>query len=422
MTEPTTDRALPGGPHKPPHPSVYLLLFMPYGAAGGYVTVTLAYMLTKAGASVAQVATLVALSILPSTYKVLWAPLADTTLTPKIWYRISVIVTVLGFLAFAVMPYTVALLPVFGVVIFAMNTTSTFSAMSVERLMAYDTPPSQKGRAGGWAQAGNLGGTGLGGGVGLVIAQHSSHAWLPAITLALLSLGCMLGLRGLSDPAHEVQGGYLTVLKTAAKDVWSLMITRLGLLAAVLVLLPVGTGAASNLWAAIAGDWGASGDEVALIGGGLSGVVCIIGSVAGGYLCDRMDRKLAYLLFGLGTAAAAVAMAMGPRTALAFIVFATIYNLILGFVYGGFSAVALEAIGKGAAATKYNMLASLSNIPILAMTALDGWAQGRWGSGGMLVFEASLGVAGAVAFAVIVYSTRGLTWRGVFGGLLPKPA
>jgi hypothetical protein len=255
-----------------------------------------------------------------------------------------------------------------------------------------------------------------------MIAQHSSHAWLPAITLALLFLACMLGLHGLSDPAHEAEGGYFTVLKAAAKDVWSLLITRLGLLAAVLVLLPVGTGAAQNLWAAIAGDWGASGDEVALIGGGLSGVVSIVGSVAGGYLCDRIDRKLGYLLFGLGTAAAAAAMAVGPRTAVAFIVFATIYNLIVGFVYGGFSAVALEAIGKGAAATKYNVLASLSNIPILVMTALDGWAQARWGSGGMLIFVAALGVAGAAAFALIVTTTRGLTWRGVFGGLLPKAA
>ncbi len=408
MTEPT--------PHRPPHPSVYLVLFLPFGATFGYVSVTLAYMLTKAGASVAQVAGLVALSLLPNTWKFLWAPLADTTLTPKIWYRLSVAVTVLGFLAFAVMPYTVALLPVFGVVVFAMNATSTFSAMSVERLMAYDTPPSQKGRAGGWAQAGNVGGGGLGGGLGLWIAQHASQAWLPGVSLALLSLICMFGLRGLSDPVREAVGGYLTVLKQAAQDVWSLLIRRLGLLAAVLVLLPLGTGAASNLWAAFAGDWGASADQVALIGGVLSGAVSIVGSVAGGYLCDRMDRKLGYILFAMATAAAAVAMAVGPRTAVAFIVFATIYNLTVGFVYGGFSAVALEAIGKGAAATKYNMLASLSNVPILVMTLLDGWAQTRFGSGGMLILEAAVGVAAAGVFALIVWTTRGLTWRGVFGG------
>ena len=60
------------------------------------------------------------------------------------------------------------------------------------------------------------------------------------------------------------------------------------------------------------------------------------------------------------------------------------YALITGLTYAGFSAVVLEAIGLGAAATKYNVFASLSNMPIAYMTVIEGWAQTRWNVSGML--------------------------------------
>jgi PAT family beta-lactamase induction signal transducer AmpG len=68
--------------------------------------------------------------------------------------------------------------------------------------------------------------------------------------------------------------------------------------------------------------------------------------------------------------------------------------------------VTLETIGKGAAATKYNLLACLANMPITYMTLIEGQAQARWGSGGMLVNEAVLGVAGVVLFGAIALATR----------------
>jgi len=54
---------------------------------------------------------------------------------------------------------------------------------------------------------------------------------------------------------------------------------------------------------------------VALVLGAMSGVVSIVGALAGGYVCDRMDRKTAYGLFGLALAACALAMAAVINTA-----------------------------------------------------------------------------------------------------------
>ena len=71
----------------------------------------------------------------------------------------------------------------------------------------------------------------------------------------------------------------------------------------------------------------------------------------------------------------------------------------------GFTAFVLEAMGTGAAATKYNVFASISNTPIYFMTLVDGWAHTKWGPAGMLNTEAVICLLGMVlflAFAALV--------------------
>jgi len=123
-----------------------------------------------------------------------------------------------------------------------------------------------------------------------------------------------------------------------------------------------------------------------------------IGCLAGGWLCDHMDRKMAYALYGVLQALSAVAMALSPRTEMTYIIYTTAYAFITGLTYAGFSAFVLEAMGMGAAATKYSVFASLSNTPIAYMTSVDGWAHGKWGSSGMLYAEAVSGMIGLVLF------------------------
>jgi hypothetical protein len=83
-----------------------------------------------------------------------------------------------------------------------------------------------------------------------------------------------------------------------------------------------------------------------------------------------------------------------------YIVFTSLYALLTGVAYAAFTGFVLEAMGKGAAATKYNLFASLSNQPIAYMTLVDGWAYERWHASGMLNVEAAVGVLGIGALAV----------------------
>ena len=235
-------------------------------------------------------------------------------------------------------------------------------------------PPTtrEKGRAGGWYQAGNLGGQGIGGGAALWIAQHIiASSGCPARRWRRCSWPA--AWRCSSSPEPRCRSSHSCAISTAcgdvAVDVWNTAKSRAGYLALLICFLPIGSGAASNLWSAVAGDWHADADTVALVNGVLGGMVSAIGCVIGGYLCDRMDRKFAYCPVRRrpvgGHARDGGCRAHRRRCSL---IFTLLYAFIQGFNYASFSAVVLEAIGRGAAATKYNIFASLSNLPIAYMT------------------------------------------------------
>jgi MFS family permease len=380
-----------------------MLLITPFGALSGYLIVTLAYVLAHAGLKVEAIAGLVALSYVPHTWKFLWAPIADTTLTRKRWYLIGIVVTALTMAWTGLIPADNGHLRTLSVLILVSNFAVTLVGMSTESLMAHASTDEEQGRAGGWFQAGNLGGQGIGGGIGLLLAQKLPAAWMASSALAAGCLACAVGLFLIPEPASTIRGpGIGTSLVNVAKDIWTVAKSRRGFLALVLCFLPIGSGAASNLWAAVSNDWSASAGTVELVTGVLGGVVMAAGCLVGGFICDRMDRKKAYMMFGVMQAGCATAMAIAPHTQMNYIVFTMVYAVITGFTYAGFTAFVLEAMGLGAAATKYNLYASLSNFPIMYVTSIDGWAHGRFGPSGMLFTEAAVGMTGLVAFLVVL--------------------
>jgi MFS family permease len=390
-----------------PHPVALTVLFLPFGMASGYVTVTLAYVLKQSGLTVEQVSWLVALSVLPQTWKVLWAPIVDTALTAKRWYVMAAIATASTLFATSLLPAHAESLWWIGALVFASSVGSSVLAMATECLMAGTTRADQRGRAGGWSQAGNLGGSGLGGGLALIISQRAG-SWAAGMFMAAITLSCCLALIYFKEPsrAHLARVTFLQSIAGVGRSVWSMASSRVGYLTLLLFLLPIGTGAASGLWSAVANDWRANADTVALVNGVLGGLISMVGCLVGGRLSDFADRRFSYAAFGLLQAACAVAMGWALKTPTSFVIFTCLYAFLNGFVYAAYAAVALDTIGRSSPATNYNLLASFANIPITYMTVIEGNAQTRWGSGGMLYTEAVLALAAVLVFSVATMGTR----------------
>jgi MFS transporter, PAT family, beta-lactamase induction signal transducer AmpG len=389
------------------HPVWFLILFLPMGITNGYIVVTLGYLLTHAGIGVQTVAALVAVSMTPHMLKVLWAPLVDTTLSYKSWFLLSNLATGILMAATSLVSDPARHLLALDAMVFAFSLANTFNCMAADGLMAHATAPEEKGRAGGWSQAGNLGGTGIGGGAGLWLAQHVAEGWAVGAALGAACILTSLALLALKEPKRDRrQATYRESLAGVGRDVWDIARKRLGFLALVLMTLPIGVGAAQNLWAAVADDWHATADTVALVTGVLSGVVSMVGCILGGAICDRLDRKVAYNLFGLLSVACVAAMAFSPRSEAMYVVYTGAYAFVMGMSYAAFGAVVLEAIGTGAAATKYNLLAAIANMPITYQAMIDGWAHDKWGAGGMLAAEALAGVAAVLFFCLVAVASR----------------
>src|SRR5262249_49164333 len=159
--------------------------------------------------------------------------------------------------------------------------------------------------------------------------QHLADTWLPGAIVAAACLACCIGLVFLDEPhSPHRHPSWVRSMANVARDLWGVARSRMGFLALVLCFLPVCTGAASGLWSAIASDWHASVNTVALATGVASGVLSAIGCLVGGWICDRMNRKAAYAVYGVLQALCAVAMALAPRTEWAYIVFTSLYAII----------------------------------------------------------------------------------------------
>jgi MFS transporter, PAT family, beta-lactamase induction signal transducer AmpG len=118
-----------------------------------------------------------------------------------------------------------------------------------------------------------------------------------------------------------------------------------------------------------------------------------------------MSRRFAYLSYGVLLALCGLAMALYSHTEAAYVGFTLFYAVFSGMCFAGFSAVTLEAIGAGAAATKYNLYASLSNVPIMSMIALEGRVSDRWGTNAFLYFEGIMTVVSVVVFGAAIFLT-----------------
>jgi MFS family permease len=263
--------------------------------------------------------------------------------------------------------------------------------------MAKCIEENKKGKASGWYQAGCLVGLGFGGGAGLWLASHYNVV-LAGITLCIASFVCAPVIFLIKDVHYAKKKPILHEITGMGKDIFAMLKVPVTLFVIILLMMPIGSGAAANLWSAIAQDWKTGPDTVALVTGVLSGLVSALGCVAGGFITDKWGIWVAYLGSGLVCALVTLIMALLPMQPVVYIGGVLTYTFGIGLINAAFTAVILYAIGKKHVATKYSLLSSLGNLPVVYMTAFDGWAHDRFNSKYMLVVEAAVGFLFVVLF------------------------
>lgn len=382
------------------NPFTFLFLVLPSGISQGFITVSLPFILTQHGFSVSTAATITALGISSNIWRFVLAPMTDLSLSLHKWYVTGNILCAitLSMLCFIPLePGSAGLLTLF---VFISQVAANLIVVPVGGFMAKTIPEEMKGRAGGWYQAGNLGGEGLGGGAGIWLSSHFSYQ-TALIILSLTIVVCSMALWFVPQVQAEKNILVKEKFRMMAVDIKSLLRSPVAIFTMVVILLPIGIGAATNLWSSVATDWKVKTDMVALVTGTLSAVACVMGSVTGGWIADKSGRWLAY--FGAGTLMAAVTLGMtffsyNPET---YVIGVLSYAFTFGLANAAFSAIVLHAIGKGMASTKYALVSSLGNVPFPYMTMFDGWLHDSYGIKMMLLGETFMGT-GFVLISILV--------------------
>jgi len=403
-------------------PALYLLLDLPYGAAVGYLSVAVPFWLAARGVPLAEIAALSATAFLPHALKIFWVPLLDVGSHRKAWYLAMVACTG-GLLAvLSSIPGLVDRLWLYTALLTAAQVTATTGHAALNALVAVTTHDRDKAKAAGYYMASNVGGTGLLGALALWLGSNVSPS-VAGLVLAAIVAGTGAGALVIVEPraAASRAGGRLLVLArhlaAIAVDLWRTARSREGFTGLLISLAPVGCGALTNLFSGFAHDYGASQSLVEVvngIGGGLAGA---LGSLAGGALADRMNRRLAYALAGGVTALTALAMLAAPMTPSTYAWGTLAYNFANGIAFATWAGMVLDVVGTGAAvATSYALFVASSNLAISYVTALDGWASGfrgldgGWlhpaGARGTLAFDAVITFVGIVFLLGMVAVTR----------------
>ena len=151
-------------------PFVFFFLVLPYGISSGFVSITLPFVLTRVGFSVALAASIVAIGVSANLWRFLWGPVADLTLTARRWYLLGLGTSAATLLLLAFLSLHQNAVAILMAVVFVSQVAGTLIVLPVGGLMAHTVAEGAKGRAAGWYQAGNLGGNG----VGVWLASHFS--------------------------------------------------------------------------------------------------------------------------------------------------------------------------------------------------------------------------------------------------------
>ena len=386
-------------------PVSIFFLVLPYGISSGFATVTLPFLLVQHGFSVSAAASITALGLSANIWRFVWAPLTDLTLSLHKWYLIGLGFCATTLLLLCFTPFNNNATGFLSFIVLFSQIAGTFVVAPVGGFMAKTISEEKKGRAGGWYQAGNLGGTGIGGGAGIWLSIHFSYH-IAGVVLSIAMLGCAAALYFVPQVRSEKDKTLKESFKLMAFDIRDLFRSPIAIFTTVMIITPIGIGAAAGIWSSVGKDWHVTADAVALITGILSGCVSALGCVFGGWIADKIGRWWAF--FGSGTLMALVTLMMSIYvfTPFTYITGVLFYAFMFGFANAAFSAVVLHAIGKGMAATKYALLSSISNIAPVYMTIYDGWLYDKYNIKTMLLGETFLGLGFVVVSIFILSQTK----------------
>ena len=361
------------------------LIGIPYGAFYGIVTVALPFLLRRQGLSINRIASIGAFVQAPAIWYFLWAPAVDVRLRRRTWVVVLSAATAVS-VAFGLYFAGIGSVRLATVSLVASSILSQPISSALGGLVAETIPDALRGRAGGWSQAGMLGGGVAAGGSAVWLSGHTSVG-VASVGAAMIVLLPSLTALTIPEP-RSPRARLLPHLRAMSHDVAEMLRRREVLVALAFFLSPIGAGAAANLFSAVAGEYHASPGMI-IWAAGFGAIATPLGALLGGVISDRFNRWQVYPLAGVASAVSSGAMAIAPMSPATFLLGTAGYALTLGVCYAAFMALAFQLVGEAttASSTRFTLFMAAVNVPVVYMLRIDGLAHSRLGVRGMLATD-----------------------------------
>lgn len=346
---------------------LFAALYFSEGAPIGYIWWALPSKLKAAGCTTEQITGITSLLVLPWALKFLWAPLVDTLRSRRFgfrgWIVSAQILMGLVLLPLVFMPFGENLALLTNLLLLHAILAAT-QDVAVDALCIASVPESERGKVNGLMQVGYLGARGLFGGAALVLESYigSSGVIICLVAAVWASTVLMFFARQSSSSANTLS---TRRLRDFGRSVLTILRHPNTLPGFGLALLG---GAGFEAVGAIAGplliDNGLQTQSV----GWFYLAFALPGAIAGGYLADRLGRRLGVLsmlvLIALDVGILALVLTLGEFAFKQHVIVATmglLYILIGAFTAASY-ALFMDLTDPRLGATQFSAFMSATNL------------------------------------------------------------
>jgi hypothetical protein len=149
-----------------------------------------------------------------------------------------------------------------------------------------------------------------------------------------------------------------------------------------IVLFPMASGAMIGLLPGFAKFYQITDQQMAWLNGVGGALLMAAGAISATLVSTKVRATVAYLTSGLINAAVLAVLWLGPLRPAVYLVGTVLFLFTIGVGYALSTAVVLEFMGGSgkSGSTRYSIINSLLNVPVVYMAKIDGFSAGRWGT------------------------------------------
>jgi PAT family beta-lactamase induction signal transducer AmpG len=376
--------------------------------SNGVIGGGLSYLFTRHGVDMARGASIISLLNLPQTIYFLWSPITDFWIRRRTWLMLAATTGAIGLAIVFQIPNLAS--PAAVTLLFLSACFAQLVVASCGGIMGSLRSEAVRRRASSFYQAGSLAFGALGIYVVASLAERMNQGHLGWIIAAMIALP---SLAALAAPKQDVLAAetFRLVRKRIGSEFKTTFFRWKALPYIVLVMFPMGSGAAIGLLPGLAADYHVSGQQVAWMNGLAGTALTALGALAATLIPVNVRASVGYLLVCLVNEVTLAVLWLGPLRPSTYFIGATLYLFTIGTCYAMFTAVVLEFLGDSgkSGSARYSIINSMGNVPVAYMIAVDGLGYGRWGTRGLPAADAVVGMVGGTLMLAHFLSQKRVT-------------